>query len=161
MTDNSKPRITLEFALDTSVVRPDPVNFVVRTCRPNDLRSLAGLMCASYAGTAPVRTFENALTEVQRFASGHYGPPLWGCTLVARRDETPVSAVLACEEASAMLLSYVFTRPEWRNRGLATTLTHFAMSSAKDAGYATARLTVRTSNAPAMHLYDKLGFRRV
>jgi predicted GNAT family acetyltransferase len=54
----------------------------------------------------------------------------------------------------------VFTRPDFRGRGYATICTAAVAQEALAAGLDTIALNVRRDNAPAIHVYEKLGFRR-
>jgi ribosomal protein S18 acetylase RimI-like enzyme len=53
----------------------------------------------------------------------------------------------------------VFTRPEYRGRGYATDCTAAVATEALTAGLDTVVLNVRHGNSPAIHVYEKLGFR--
>lgn len=53
----------------------------------------------------------------------------------------------------------VFTRPDRRGRGHAARCTAAVVRDALAAGLDTVVLNVRTTNAPAIHVYEKLGFR--
>jgi ribosomal protein S18 acetylase RimI-like enzyme len=53
----------------------------------------------------------------------------------------------------------VFTRPENRGHGYATRCTAAVVQAARDSGLDTIVLNVRHDNAPAIHVYEKLGFR--
>ena len=54
----------------------------------------------------------------------------------------------------------VFTQPEFRGRGYATLCTAAVAREAIAAGLDTVVLNVRQDNAPAIRVYEKLGFRR-
>jgi ribosomal protein S18 acetylase RimI-like enzyme len=54
----------------------------------------------------------------------------------------------------------VFTQPECRGRGYATACTGAVVRDALAAGLDTVILNVRVDNAPAIRVYEKLGFRR-
>ncbi|HML23893.1 MAG TPA: GNAT family N-acetyltransferase [Aggregatilinea sp.] len=60
---------------------------------------------------------------------------------------------------SVAAIGNVFTMPEYRGRGLASVCTSAVAQAALDAGLETVVLNVRTDNAPAIHVYEKLGFR--
>ena len=51
--------------------------------------------------------------------------------------------------------------PEYRGRGIGTLLMERGMKEAKDAGFREIRLDCRESNERAIHLYSRLGFKRV
>ncbi len=54
----------------------------------------------------------------------------------------------------------VFTQPAYRGRGYATLCTGAVARDARAAGLDTVILNVRENNAPAIRVYEKLGFRR-
>lgn len=54
----------------------------------------------------------------------------------------------------------VFTQPAQRGRGLATQCTGAVVAAALAAGVRTVVLNVREDNAPAIRVYERLGFRR-
>ena len=54
----------------------------------------------------------------------------------------------------------VFTQPEYRGHGYATHCTAAVATDAIAAGLETIVLNVRDDNGPALHVYEKLGFRR-
>jgi ribosomal protein S18 acetylase RimI-like enzyme len=54
----------------------------------------------------------------------------------------------------------VFTQPDYRGRGYATACTGAVAQDAITAGLDTVILNVRVDNAPAIQVYEKLGFRR-
>ena len=56
------------------------------------------------------------------------------------------------------LLAQVYTAPEWKNRGLATTLMMMSMNALEEKGYQALNLVVTAGNKPAEHVYTKLGF---
>lgn len=57
------------------------------------------------------------------------------------------------------LVANVAVHPEFRGRGIATQLTCQALESARRQGIASVWLQVREDNPPAVHIYQKLGFR--
>jgi GNAT superfamily N-acetyltransferase len=62
------------------------------------------------------------------------------------------------EVASIAALGNVYTHSEYRNRGLATQTSAAVVKSLLKAGIATIVLNVALANAPAVHLYQQLGF---
>ncbi len=60
---------------------------------------------------------------------------------------------------SVAAIGNVFTMPEHRGRGLASACTTAVAAAAFDAGLQTVVLNVRADNTPAIHIYEKLGFR--
>ncbi len=60
---------------------------------------------------------------------------------------------------SVTAIGNVFTRPDQRGKGYATHCTAAVTRDALDAGISTVVLNVRRDNAPAIRVYEKLGFR--
>ena len=58
-------------------------------------------------------------------------------------------------------INNVAVRPEYRRRGLAAALISLLINEARTIGLAFMTLEVRESNAPAIALYEKLGFTTV
>ncbi|MBN1564524.1 MAG: GNAT family N-acetyltransferase [Anaerolineae bacterium] len=61
---------------------------------------------------------------------------------------------------SVVAIGNVFTRPDQRGQGYATVCTAAVVRDALDTAIKTVVLNVRQDNAPAIHVYEKLGFRR-
>jgi RimJ/RimL family protein N-acetyltransferase len=61
---------------------------------------------------------------------------------------------------SVAAIGNVFTRPDRRSRGYATGCTAAVVRDALDARIGTVVLNVRQDNVAAIHVYEKLGFRR-
>jgi ribosomal protein S18 acetylase RimI-like enzyme len=59
---------------------------------------------------------------------------------------------------SVAALGNVYTHPEYRNRGLATQTSAAVVKSLLEDGISTIVLNVALDNAPAVHLYQQLGF---
>lgn len=67
--------------------------------------------------------------------------------------------VWSCQESVAAI-GNVFTHPAHRGCGHATRCTAAVIEAAREAGIETVVLNVRRHNAPAIHIYEKLGFGR-
>jgi ribosomal protein S18 acetylase RimI-like enzyme len=61
---------------------------------------------------------------------------------------------------SVAAIGNVFTKPDQRGQGYATQCTAAVVRDALEAGIQTVVLNVRHDNAPAIRVYEKLGFRR-
>jgi ribosomal protein S18 acetylase RimI-like enzyme len=61
----------------------------------------------------------------------------------------------------AVLMGGVYTRPSRRGRGLARRALEASLDAARRRGVRSALLSVADTNAPAVRLYESLGFRRV
>ena len=83
---------------------------------------------------------------------------LW---LVALNDDTVVGYVgsqTVCGETDIMNIA---VHPDWRRRGIAQILIEQLIRGLEERGSDRLTLEVRASNAPAIALYDKLGFQEV
>ena len=84
-------------------------------------------------------------------------PRFHACLL--RIDGEPVATGERYSFDGASYLSSIGTRPEWRGRGLATIVTRALARDSVAEGYDLVYLGVYAENAPAIALYEKLGFR--
>jgi len=134
------------------------------TCRnvtPDDLPPIAELMRISYRRTVhdEGHSPEEALAYLREHTNGGVvGRQLWDCSIHALAEGSPVAVVLASEYSCQPLLYDICTHPEWRQRGLATTLIQLSMNALMDRGYARVRLKVAEANTDARRLYERMGF---
>lgn len=115
------------------------------------------------------------LGEVMRIEKVAFKHP-WSADLFRRELEHPWSTILVAEESQGgqrLLLGFliywlvhdeihvlnVASEPSQRRRGVARALMRACLSSGAQAGARLATLEVRRSNAPAIALYNSLGFR--
>lgn len=89
----------------------------------------------------------------------HSPVPYQGYAIVRSADQ----AVLACgqfaREADLVGLYDVYTDPEHQNQGLAAAVCERLLAISSSQGASMAYLQVEADNAPARHLYARLGFR--
>ena len=83
---------------------------------------------------------------------------LW---LVAMNDETVVGYIGSQTVAGETDVMNIAVHPDWRRRGIAQSLIECLVVELKNRGSEALMLEVRVSNAPAIALYEKLGFRQV
>ena len=85
----------------------------------------------------------------------------WSLWLVALDDNNVVGYIgsqTAVDETDVM---NVAVHPDYRRRGIAERLIGILVAELKDRGSRALMLEVRSSNAPAIALYEKLGFSQV
>ena len=85
----------------------------------------------------------------------------WALWLVALEDDAVVGYIgsqTAVDETDVM---NVAVHPDYRRRGVAESLIECLIRELKNRGSHALMLEVRDSNAPAISLYEKLGFRQV
>lgn len=132
-----------------------------RTVLPRDRDALAALMLDAYRGTIDFdgdETLEDAVQEVDGVLAGCAGPALLSASYVALAGTALASATLVTLAQGQPLLAYVYTASRWKNRGLAGALIQMSMNALARQGHTTLRLAVTAGNAPAEHLYRRLGF---
>lgn len=78
--------------------------------------------------------------------------------IVVDEDETILSCGLGVLEEGYFGLYDIVTNVKYRNQGVGRKLVHGLLQWGKDKGAHTAYLQVIKENAPARHLYDKIGF---
>ena len=83
---------------------------------------------------------------------------LW---LVAMNDDTVVGYIGSQTVAGETDVMNIAVHPDWRRRGIAQSLIECLVVELKNRGSEALMLEVRVSNAPAIALYEKLGFRQV
>jgi ribosomal protein S18 acetylase RimI-like enzyme len=90
-----------------------------------------------------------------------YGTFLPEVSLVAERGTHMESASLVTLWEGAALIAFTMTHPEARNCGLASAVVAESVDLLRAIGHEEVRLTVTEGNDPAIHVYEKLGFRRI
>ena len=65
------------------------------------------------------------------------------------------------QRAEQAFITLLLVSPEFRGRKVASVLLEGVCSLARLRGFATCQLEVNTDNYPALHLYEKFGFRSV
>ena len=117
-------------------------------------------MLEAYRGTTDERheTVAEAISHVAKYFDGEFGSPLLDCSYVAIQDSRPISVTLISMDSGEPLLAQVYTAPECQNRGLASALIQMSMNTLAENGSRVLNLMVTAGNAPAEHVYRKLGF---
>lgn len=77
------------------------------------------------------------------------------------QNDQPAAVALGVLERGYLVALDVVTAPAWRNQGLGTRLMLNLLHWGRDRGAARAYLQVMLNNPPALHLYEKLGYREL
>ncbi|MEX0785147.1 MAG: GNAT family N-acetyltransferase [Dehalococcoidia bacterium] len=140
--------------------RPVEPELPYRHADPADCDALGELMLEAYRGTIDERysKVQDTIAHVMRYFAGAFGNPILDCSFVVLDRERLVSTSLVTFDAGEPLLAQVYTAPAHQNRGLAGALIQLSMNALAADGYSTLSLIATVGNAPAEHLYSKLGF---
>jgi len=134
----------------------------LRSLRQEDAEALGELLYEAYLGTVDYEgeTSEEAFEEAVGTLAGKYGPVDFDASFVIEADDRLLSAtvVTAFAPLDAPLLAFAMTRPEAQRRGLARDLIRRTLSSLAESGHGQVGLFVSPENAPALRLYEGLGF---
>lgn len=122
---------------------------VIRAMRESDLSAVLAIEQAGRGMPWTRAHFESEL------ANGAISKPL-----IAEFDERVVGFAVAWFIAGEIQLINLGVLPEARRRGVATQLLDWLIEKGTRLGYLRIELEVRSSNEPAIRLYQKLGFSR-
>ena len=86
---------------------------------------------------------------------------VWSYWVVALCDDTVVGYIGSQSSIDESDVMNVAVHPDWRRQGIAENLIEHLIRELKSRGSKALMLEVRASNAPAIALYEKLGFRQV
>ena len=86
---------------------------------------------------------------------------IWSYWVVAVCDDEVVGYIGSQSSIDESDVMNIAVHPDWRRQGIAEQLIEHLISQLKNRGSQALMLEVRASNAPAIALYEKLGFRQV
>ena len=86
---------------------------------------------------------------------------IWSYWVVAVQDNEVVGYIGSQSSIDESDVMNVAVHPDWRRQGIAEQLIENLIGELKNRGSKALMLEVRASNAPAIALYEKLGFRQV
>jgi GNAT superfamily N-acetyltransferase len=132
---------------------------------PTDKDVLADLMLDAYIGTIDYdgETLQDAVKEVEGYFAGKTGQPLLDCSWLCLSGRELASACLLAlwSERPGPLISYLMTRPRWKNKGMASMLLEKASESMTDHGYTKVHAFLTEGNRPSEAIFNHFGFTRV
>ena len=145
---------------------PDGIG-ALRSVRPDDRPSLARLHHRAYSGRFDQYLFlededpvHDAELAVQELLGGRWGEFLPWASPVAMGDEGPAGAVLVVRASYGPLIADVMVDPALQGRGLGRRLMVETIRRLRERGESVIVLNVTEGNAPAVALYERLGFVR-
>lgn len=134
-----------------------------------DASQLARLMLDAYAGTTDDsgESLEDAHGEIAKLFAGDFGAFDAPASLVLCREGVIASATLITRNLGVMgrpvgvgepFLAFSMTAPRFKRQGLARAGLVCVMTRLRDRGEPRLHLVVTRANAPAVRLYQSLGF---
>jgi RimJ/RimL family protein N-acetyltransferase len=104
-------------------------------------------------------TLEQSAAEIVKTVEGEYGEFVASCSKVFVQGGALVSATMITRFQNRPFVAFTFTDPALSGQGLARLCMQAAMAALFAQGERELRLVVTLANAPAVRLYEKLGFR--
>ena len=91
------------------------------------------------------------------------GQPLLEESRLAFAGDQLVGACLTgmWDERQSTLISYIMTRAEWKNRGVARLVLGAVLQALKEQGYPEVRAAITVGNVPSERLFARMGFQKV
>lgn len=140
---------------------PIKYNYEFQNISISDAESLGELMDQAYQGTIDHdgETLEQCVSEITGTIQGKYGPFLDFASFLIKEQHQPVSAALVTLWKDQPLLAFSMTRSSRQGKGYARFLIERSINALAERGYLQLYLAVTNGNAPAEHLYRKIGFK--
>lgn len=123
--------------------------YFVRRMRESDLTAVLTIEVQSFSNPWSDNTFRG---EIQNTS---ISSPL---VVVRRPGDRVVAYIIYWQIRDDVQINNVAVHADCRGQGLGEAVLRFALAKVRAAGAAFVTLEVRQSNAPAVHLYKKLGF---
>jgi ribosomal protein S18 acetylase RimI-like enzyme len=139
--------------------------FAVRSPAERDAGRLGQLYFDAGVPYANLTHAEAAVEEIQAFFRGEFGDFWPDASGVVEHEGRLVAALLAVHRApwddtpDGPFITDLFTDPGFRRRGLGRVLIARCLAAVHRSARRCVALRVESENAPAVHLYQSLGFR--
>ncbi len=126
----------------------------------HDKEQVAALMLDAYRGTIDDEgeSIVEARAEIDRTFNGEYGRFLPEFSRVVVRDSQIISAILVTEWQGTPFIAFAMTAKAWQRKGLSKSCMINLMQDLYESQYSILRLSVTTTNLPAVNLYVSLSF---
>ncbi len=131
-----------------------------QACSDSDIEAARGLF-REYAEELDVDLCFQAFDAELAALPGPYAPPS-GCLLLALRDDRLAGCTALKGLGGGICeMKRLYVRPAFRGRGIGRRLAVAVLDEARRIGYARMRLDTLVRLAPAVALYESLGFRPI
>lgn len=123
--------------------------FFIRRMEEADLSAIRAIENLSFSNPWSENTFRG---EIQN------APISFPLVVVRRPGDEVVAYIIFWQIRDDVQVNNIAVRPDCRGLGLGEAMMRFAIAKVREAGASFMTLEVRSSNAPAVTLYKKLGF---
>lgn len=153
---NSK-RVKMNYKLLSQTLRS---NYDFKFIGIDDVMELATVMLNSLKDTCEDRgeTLGDVIEEIESVIGGSFAPFISDASYQIMQNEETASAIMISYYEGYPLISEIFTKKEYQNSGMASSLIKKSVNSLLDMGYKNLILNVDAENIAAVNLYRKIGF---
>ena len=125
-----------------------------------DADLLAEAMYKAYKDTPDYEndSVEDFRNELKRMKANLYGKLIPEACLYVKAKEEIIAAIFVCDFRGEATMTYCFTNPEYRDRGVGQGLINYAENELKKLGYKHFYLYLTLANKLAYNLFESLGF---
>ena len=135
---------------------PSPqTNLTFTRASPEETNQILEGLATSMTNT-PGRLLQTVVNNIQSLPPNQLEQTLSQMEVVLVKDATDTIGILSLEGPTIGILG---VRPQDRGKGYGTTITQWAKSHLAEQGHFRAWLKVSISNAPALHIFEKEGFK--
>lgn len=133
------------------------IHFVTSSIELNVVRDMFIEYAESLGFSLCFQSFDKELAELP----GEYAPPS-GCLILALNETVPCGcAALRKLEAGICEMKRLYTKPEFRGKGIGKMLVNTLIDEARKIGYVKMRLDTIPKMKEAIDLYRKIGFKEI
>ncbi|MFX0170129.1 MAG: GNAT family N-acetyltransferase [Candidatus Hodarchaeota archaeon] len=146
---------TVKMGVPLENVRPPETNLSFTRASPEETNQILENLAISMTDT-PGRLLHTVVHNIQRLPPDQLKQTLSQLDIVMVKDATNTVGILSLEGPTIGMLG---VNPGARGRGYGTTITQWAKNHLSEQGHFRAWLKVSVANAPALHIFEKEGFK--
>lgn len=146
---------TIKMGVPLENITPVDTHLSFYRASPNETELILENMIASMENT-PDRLLHTAIQNICNLPSNQLESTLSQMDFVLVHDETHTVGIVSLEGPTIGMLG---VHPTARGKGIGQTITQWAKHYLSEQGHFRAWLRVSTANAPALHIFEKEGFK--
>jgi hypothetical protein len=146
---------TVKMGVPLQEVPAPQTNLTFTHAAPEETTQILENLSISMAN-APGRLLHSVVSNIKKLPKEQLNHALSQMEVVFVRDATNTVGILSLEGPTIGLLG---VRPQDRGKGYGTAITQWAKSHLSEQGHFRAWLKVSVANAPALHIFEKEGFK--